>query len=149
MIEGHDYIGVGVGAVIFNDKGLLFLAKRGQAARNERGTWEFPGGGVQFGEPLIEAIKREIQEEYGMQIEVKDILGVFDHILLEEKQHWISITYIALHFTGEPRINEPNKCESIGWFTLEDLPQPLSKITQLNLHTYLSDYLYKSDAAAG
>lgn len=149
MIEGHDYIGVGVGAVIFNDKGLLFLAKRGQAARNERGTWEFPGGGVQFGEPLIEAIKREIQEEYGIQIEIRELLGVFDHILLEEKQHWISITYIASYLSGTPRINEPNKCESIGWFTIEDLPQPLSKITQLNLHRYLSDYLYNSDAAAG
>ncbi len=43
-MQGKDYIGVGVGAMIFNDKGELLLAKRGQAAKNERGCWEIPGG---------------------------------------------------------------------------------------------------------
>ena len=45
MIEGRDHIGVGVGAMILNEEGLIYLAKRGPAARNERGAWEFPGGG--------------------------------------------------------------------------------------------------------
>ncbi|MGK7914731.1 MAG: NUDIX domain-containing protein [Prochloraceae cyanobacterium] len=148
MIEGRDYIGVGVGAVIVNEEGLLFLAKRGYAARNERETWEFPGGGVQFGETLVEAIKREIFEEYGIEIEVKELLGVFDHILSAEKEHWISITYLASHLTGNAKINEPQKCEAIGWFSLKNLPQPLSKITQLNLQKYLANQLHKSDTIA-
>jgi 8-oxo-dGTP diphosphatase len=62
--DGIDYIGVGVGAIIANDSDLLFLAKRGLKARNEQGTWELPGGGVKFGETLVEAIKHEIYEEY-------------------------------------------------------------------------------------
>ncbi len=48
MRKGVDYIGVGVGGVIFNDEGKVFLAKRGAAARNEAGKWEFPGGAVEF-----------------------------------------------------------------------------------------------------
>ncbi|MBD2501748.1 NUDIX domain-containing protein [Anabaena azotica] len=139
MIEGVDYIGVGVGSIIVNDQGLLFLAKRGRAARNERGMWEFPGGSVQFGETLIEAIKREIFEEYGLEIEIKELLGVFDHILPEENEHWVSITYIASLISGEAKICEPEKCEAIGWFSRESLPQPLSKITQLNLYKFNSD----------
>ena len=39
---GTDYIGVGVGAIVVNDAGELFLSQRGEAATNERGAWEFP-----------------------------------------------------------------------------------------------------------
>ena len=75
MKRGVDYIGVGVGAIIVDDKGRVFLAKRGAKAQNERGLWEFPGGAVEFGETLRDALKREIREEYGVTIEVGDQIG--------------------------------------------------------------------------
>lgn len=58
MKRGVDYIGVGVGAVIVDDEGRLFLARRGPQAKNERGLWEFPGGSVEFGEKLAQALTR-------------------------------------------------------------------------------------------
>ena len=57
MKRGIDYIGVGVGALLVNDAGAVFLAQRGPAAKNERGLWEFPGGSVEFGETLAEALR--------------------------------------------------------------------------------------------
>ncbi len=80
MKRGVDYIGVGVGAILVNAEGSVFLAKRGEKAKNERGTWEFPGGSVEFGETLSEALKREMLEEYDIEIEVGDLLDVVDHI---------------------------------------------------------------------
>lgn len=130
---GFDVIGVGVGAMVFNDRGQVFLSQRGPKAKNERGTWEFPGGGVNFGETLADAIRREFLEEYDMVIEVETLLGVDDHILPDEGQHWVSPTFIARHVSGEPRIMEPEKCAAIGWFALESLPAPLSVITQANV----------------
>ncbi len=56
MKKGIDYIGVAVGAMIKNDRGEFFLSKRSQNTKNERGCWEFPGGGVEFGEKLSYAI---------------------------------------------------------------------------------------------
>ncbi|MGE5123680.1 MAG: NUDIX domain-containing protein, partial [Acidobacteriaceae bacterium] len=79
--RGVDYIGVGVGAVIVDARGRLFLSRRGPASRNERGLWEFPGGSVEWGEKLAEALKRELQEEYGLEVEVGELLDVVDHIL--------------------------------------------------------------------
>ncbi|MEU6791891.1 NUDIX domain-containing protein [Nonomuraea wenchangensis] len=131
MRPARDYVGVGVGAVISNDQGQVFLALRGPRARNETGTWEFPGGMVHFGEALEQAITREIAEEYGMDIHVTGQLGAFDHILPD--QHWVSVTFYARHLGGEPVIREPGKCEAIGWFDIEDLPRPLSEITKSNL----------------
>lgn len=136
MIAGRDYIGVGVGAMVFNGEGKVFLSKRGADATNERGCWEFPGGKVDFGERLVDAIVREIREEYDMRIEVIELLGVCDHILPTERQHWVSPTFIARHIDGAARIVEPRKCDGIGWFALDALPQPLSVISQEDVRTY-------------
>lgn len=136
MKPGRDYIGIGVGAMVFDSEGRVFLAQRGPRAGNERGTWEFPGGKVSFGETLAEAVTREFVEEYGMAIEITELLGVNDHILRDEHEHWVSPTYLARHVTGEPRILEPEKCTAIGWFALSELPEPLSQVTRDDLKMY-------------
>jgi len=143
MKRGVDYIGVGVGAVIVDLDGRLFLAKRGPQAKNERGLWEFPGGSVEFGETLAEALQREMREEYGIEIAVGELLDVVDHILPEEGQHWVSPAFICSIVSGEPAIQEPEKCSEIGWFLPEDLPWDLTQVTQVtqgNLKHYLQRF---------
>ncbi|MEO0597960.1 MAG: NUDIX domain-containing protein [Chloroflexota bacterium] len=144
MQAGKDYIGVGVGAIVFNTAGEVFLAQRGEKAKNERGAWEFPGGSVEFGEKLGDACIREFAEEYGMAIEVGTLLAVDDHILLDEGQHWVSTTYVARMMGGTPIIKEPTKCSAIGWFALDALPQPLSLISQFNARDYIAKFGYNA-----
>ncbi|HYD34652.1 MAG TPA: NUDIX domain-containing protein [Vitreimonas sp.] len=130
MHKGIDYIGVGVGAAIFDDQGRLLLARRGPQAKNERGKWEIPGGAVEWGETLHEAIIRETKEELGITIRVKSLINVWDHILPAEKQHWVSPTFICEIVAGTPEIKEPLKCDELGWFTLDEAQKlPLSQIT--------------------
>lgn len=136
MIRGIDYIGVGVGAIIVGEDGKLFLAQRGVKARNERGLWEFPGGAVEFGETLRSALRREIWEEFHIEIEIGELLDVVDHILPDEGQHWVSPTYICKIICGEPVIVEPEKCSQIGWFSLNEIPDRLTLITRNNLEHY-------------
>ena len=136
MRIGQDYIGVGVGAMVFNHQNQVFLAQRGPQARNEKGCWEFPGGRVEFGERLADALRREFLEEYGLQIEVLALLCVTDHMISAEDQHWVSPTFLARHVAGIPQILEPEKCTAIGWFSLDDLPAPLSLVTIDNLNQY-------------
>jgi 8-oxo-dGTP diphosphatase len=137
--RGADYIGVGVGAVIVDHEGRLFLARRGPEAKNERGLWEFPGGAVEFGERLAEALQREMREEYGIEIAVGKLLDVVDHILPAEGQHWVSPTFICMIVSGAPVIREPGKCAEIGWFLPEAVPGELTQITRENLAHYLTD----------
>jgi 8-oxo-dGTP diphosphatase len=143
MKRGVDYIGVGVGAVIVDAAGRLFLAKRGTKARNERGLWEFPGGSVEFGETLAAALQREMREEYGIEIAVGELLDVVDHILPDEGQHWVSPAFICSIVSGEPVIQEPEKCSEIGWFLPEDLPKDLTQVTQVTREN-LKHYLQKT-----
>lgn len=141
MIKGVDYIGVGVGAAIFDADGRLFITQRGREAKNEVGKWEIPGGSVEFGETFEQAVKREIQEEHGIDIEVLELLGICDHIIPEEHQHWVSPTYICRITKGEPKILEPHKCTAIGWFTLAEAEGlPLSIVTQYDVALLRNKY---------
>lgn len=136
MKRGVDYIGVGVGALIVDGQGRLFLAQRGPQAQNERGLWELPGGSVEFGETLADALRREIYEEFGIWIAVGELLDVVDHLLPEEGQHWVSPTFLCTLLEGTPMIQEPEKCSAIGWFHPHALPTPLTQITQKNVARY-------------
>ncbi len=137
MKAGVDYIGVSTGAMIFNDKGELFLCQRSKDATNEKGCWEVPGGKVNFGETLQDAVKREIQEEYGVDIEIIEQFPAANHLIPAEKQHWVPTTFLAKIKQGQhPKILEPHKCSAFGWFALDKLPEPLSIITQIDLKYY-------------
>lgn len=138
MKKGVDYIGVGTGAVI--KKGdRFFLSKRGKESRNEVGKWDFPGGSVDFGEDPKETIKREIMEEYDIEIDVTGFFEYQNHLIPEEGQHWIGLTFFAEVISGEPKIMEPNMCDEIGWFTLEEIEgMDLSITSRHNLESLLS-----------
>lgn len=62
-------------ALITNEKGELLLAKRNQPEMPEiHNKWEFVGGGIDFGEDPTEALKREVREEIGVEVDVVKLL---------------------------------------------------------------------------
>ena len=137
MKPGKDYIGVGVGVMIFNGKGELLLAKRGREAKNERGCWEVPGGSVDFGETRAQAAVREAKEELGVDVLIVQELPGIDHLIPEEGQHWVTTPFMVKVKAGQkPKIMEPHKCDELGWFAIDNMPTPLSIATQFNLVLY-------------
>ena len=141
MKKGVDFIGVGAGAIIFNNEGQVFIARRGPKARNEAGRWDFPGGSVEFGETCEAAVVREIKEEYDMDIEVLELLEVVNHLLPQEKQHWVSPSFIARHLSGEAKINEPEKCIGFKWLKLSEInPEELSVASLSNYKKFIEKY---------
>ncbi len=53
-----------------------------------------------------------------------------EQIIEADRQHWISILYLAHNVDGEPQLTEPDKLSDFGWFPLTDLPEPLSAFTK-------------------
>ncbi len=141
MKKGVDYIGVAVGAVIVNREGKILMGLRGRAVRNEAGKWECPGGGVDFGEKLEDTVVREALEEFGITVKVVELLGVCDHFIPGEHQHWVSPVYLCTLESGEPKILEPTKCVQFGWFTLDECMKMDTTIaTKLNWVYLLKKY---------
>ena len=92
--EYPDHPVVGVGGVIFHESRVL-LARRAQDPG--KGTWSFPGGVVEIGETVTEALHRELWEEVSIRVEIGGLVRVLDRIIRDEEGsvrfHYIIIDY--------------------------------------------------------
>jgi 8-oxo-dGTP diphosphatase len=99
---------VAVGAVIEDDRGRILLVKhKKERGGYWQGKWICPGGALEFGEEIEEGIKREVQEETNLEIDLVRPLVPFDRIVkLGERTslHVIYIDYIAKLLGGEFKI---------------------------------------------
>jgi 8-oxo-dGTP diphosphatase len=92
---------VGVGAVIVHD-GRVVLIRRGKEPL--KGRWVVPGGTVEWGEGLEDALVREIQEETGLQVRPRALLLVFDRIERGPegvRYHYVILDYLCEWVAGE------------------------------------------------
>lgn len=91
---------VGVGAVIIRE-GRMALIKRGNEPA--RGKWTIPGGHVELGESLENAVIRETKEETGLDVETPTLLDVVTNVDLDKdgkiKYHYVIIEYLV-HVTA-------------------------------------------------
>lgn len=86
---------VGVGGVVVRD-GKVLLIRRGKEPL--RGRWVIPGGTVELGETLEEAVAREVREETGIEVRAREVLLVFDRIERAEgviAYHYVVIDYLC------------------------------------------------------
>jgi ADP-ribose pyrophosphatase YjhB (NUDIX family) len=127
MRKGFDYTGICVTFYCHDGAGNYLFHRRNEKCRDEHGRWDCGGGGLKFGESLLDGVKREIGEEYGVvPIEVEQI-GVSDVFreIAGEQTHWIAFRYKVLLERSKVVNNEPEMHEELGWFTLDNLPTPL------------------------
>jgi 8-oxo-dGTP diphosphatase len=81
-------------------------------------------------ETAASAAIRETHEETGLVIGRVDYLCTTELITAEDRQHWVSLIYLAQGIDGEPCLMEPDKLSDFGWFGRHDLPRPLSAFAQ-------------------
>ena len=116
---GRDYIGVGVGGVIIRD-GMILLVLRKRPP--ECGFWSIPGGKVEFGETVEEALLREIQEELGVEAHILAPLGVTNHILKNEGVHFVAPRFLV-SIIGDPKNQDPEAHSALDWFPIDMVPE--------------------------
>ena len=78
---------------ILNDGDLFLTVKRSEDDMLYPGSWEFPGGHLEYGETILEALKRELKEEIGFEDDFKaQIISYDDEI--ENDIHHIEINFL-------------------------------------------------------
>ena len=127
MKKGEDYTGISVVYLCHDGQGKYLLAKRGVNCRDEHGMWDCGGGGLEFGDTVLNTLQKEIAEEYCTDIISSEFLGYRD-VHREhngKKTHWVALDFLVQVDPKEVKNGEPHKFSDIKWFTLENLPKKL------------------------
>ena len=124
----NHYPKVGVGAVIIESGNILLVLRKNAPEANH---WSIPGGKVEFLETIENAIKREVFEETNLIIELDSIICVTNHIFEKEQVHFVAPTFKAHVKEGTIKKAIDPAILDIGWFPLNQLPEPLT-ITTIN-----------------
>jgi 8-oxo-dGTP diphosphatase len=82
--------------------------------------WDIPGGFVEEGEDAVEALRRELQEETGVEIEPTAFLGAFPDRYGEDGIHTLNLYWTARIVSGEP--SPADDAADLAWFAPDDLP---------------------------
>ena len=85
---------VGVGAIILDGDRVVLVRRGHQPAQ---GDWSLPGGLVELGETIEEAVIREVEEEVGLTVEVVHLVAVVDWILLDTSDR-VEFHYVLMDF---------------------------------------------------
>jgi ADP-ribose pyrophosphatase YjhB (NUDIX family) len=87
---------LGVGALIFRRNYILMVERGGDPLK---GWWSIPGGLVETGELLEDAIRREVREETGLEIRPAGMLQIFERIMRDSRgaaeYHYVLVDYIC------------------------------------------------------
>lgn len=111
------YAIVGVGAVVFKGDKVL-LVKRGRDPG--KGLWSFPGGVVNAGETLRDAVLRELYEETGLRGNVLKLVQVEEVIVRENRT--VKYHYVVLYYLVEASgfLRQGGDAEEVKWIKIEE-----------------------------
>lgn len=116
------HAGIPTGVHVLLERGGRILLMRRAGTGFFDGLYSLPGGHVEDGESLAQTAVREMAEELGL---VVDEAGVTIVGVVHRRSDTNRIDFFvrAAVWFGEPRIAEPDKCDALGWFPLEALPE--------------------------
>jgi 8-oxo-dGTP diphosphatase len=101
-----------------------------------KGTWGLPGGHLEYGESWKDCVRRESEEEVGLQIKNIRFVAATNDIFEPESKHYITIFMAADWMEGEPANKEPHRSTELGWFTYDNMPTnvflPISNLKKLH-----------------
>jgi 8-oxo-dGTP diphosphatase len=100
----------------------VFSPKRADTKKFLPGLWEIPGGHIDFGEDVIEGLKREVMEEHGMRISIGDPFAAFTYTNEIKGSHSIEVVYFARFLDPIENITiHPEDHSTYAWFSEEEI----------------------------
>ena len=123
-----------VGALIFNPEGKLLLVK----THKWKGKYTIPGGHVELGEGLLDALKREILEETGLELIKSEFLCYQEFIYDEsfyEKRHFIFFDFVCYVKSDQVQLN--NEAQEFVWVDVKEAySYPIDSYLRYSLDIY-------------
>ena len=111
---------VGVGAVVVRE-GRALIVRRAHEPR--KGEWSLPGGLLDLGESLVDAARREVKEETGLDVEVGPMIETFDRVHRDGegriRYHFVIVDFVCWSADGDAVAG--SDAEAVAWVTADQL----------------------------
>lgn len=111
---------IAVGAIILDGDRVVLIRR---AKEPSWGLWTFPGGAVELGELVREAVRREVQEETGLEIEVGEVALVLDSVSRDPSGR-VQYHYVIIDFYARPVggvLRPGSDVGDVRWASLSDV----------------------------
>jgi 8-oxo-dGTP diphosphatase len=111
---------LGVGGVVIHEAKVLLIRR---ASEPLKGEWSIPGGLVELGEKLLDAVKREVLEETGLVVDPGEVLELFDSIWKDPdgrcQYHYVLVDYLCRMIGGN--LQAASDVSEACWVAKEEL----------------------------
>ena len=104
------------GAIIKDGKILLVKRKK----KPFKGKWALPGGFVEYGEKVEDAVIREVKEETGLATKIKEFIGIYSDPNRDPRGHIVTIVFLLEIIDG--KLNAKDDADDVKFFNLNKLP---------------------------
>ena len=138
---------VGHAPLILNSAGAIILNAEGKVLleyRKDTNNWGLPGGYMELGETFEDTVKREVKEEMGVQVRNLTFFNIFSGSdYYHEYPNGDKVYSVMAIYIADAPMKEmtPDKKEisPIQYFSLNELPHNLTKVSKLVLHHYTDE----------
>jgi len=142
-------MGCGFGVMIIK-YGKVLLGQRhvdpekASSLMNGEGTWTMPGGKLDFGESFENGARREVLEETGINVDIKDLKVISLTNDIVPTAHFVTVGLLCTNCNDDAKVMEPDEITQWKWFDLENLPEPLFEPSRKILKNYKDKVFYKN-----
>lgn len=138
--------GLGVGVMILKDDKILLGLRnpnkeKASSELNGQGTWTMPGGKVDYMEKLIDAAKRELEEETSLVATKLKLICVSDD--MTDTAHYVTAGFLVEKYLGDVKTMEPETILEWRWFDINNLPTNMYKPSKKVIEKYFEGIIYE------
>ena len=123
---------VRVAGILEEDNKVLLI----EHTKNNRSYWLLPGGGVDWGESIEEAVEREFLEETNLKVKIEEFLFISETLAPDKSKHVINLYFRVRRESGEMALGDEGILSDLRFFTLDE-------IEKIKIYPNINDILKK------
>jgi len=113
--------------VFLHKNSKVLIAKRADTKTFLPGVWELVGGHIEFGETVIEGLKREVKEELNIEVQISRPYYEFTYVTDDKLEHVVEIEYLAtLKDPNQEIVVKPDDHSDFAWITEDEIEKYFS-----------------------